>query len=104
MAWVLLVVAGILETAWAAGMKASDGFTRPLPSALTIAGIVASMGLLAWSIRTLPLGTAYAIWVGIGTAGTVAVGILFFDEAATPARLFFLGLLLVSVAGLKWVE
>lgn len=103
-AWVMLVIAGLLETGWAVGLKHSEGFTRPLPTVLTVLGIVASMGLLSWSVRTLPLGTAYATWVGIGTAGTVIVGMLFLGESTSVARVGFLVLLLVAVAGLKVVE
>lgn len=101
MAWVVLVVAGLLETGWAVGLKYSHGFTRPLPSLLTAAGIVASMAMLAWSVRSLPLGTAYATWVGIGTAGTVVLGIFLFDEPVSLARVGFLVLLTVSIVGLK---
>lgn len=101
MAWAILIVAGLLETGWAVGLKYSHGFTRPLPSVLTVLGIVASMGLLAWSVRTLPLGTAYAVWVGIGTAGTVLLGMMLFDEPATGPRVGFLVLLAVSIVGLK---
>ncbi len=101
MSWVLLVIAGLLETAWAIGLKYSDGFTRPVPTALTIAAMVGSMGLLGLAVRDLPVGTAYAVWVGIGAFGTAVLGIVLFGEAATPARLFFLALLAVAVVGLK---
>lgn len=101
MPWVLLVIAGLLETGWAVGLKYTDGFTRPLPTVLTLAAIVASMGLLGLAVRDLPVGTAYAVWVGIGAFGTAVLGILLFDEPATPARLFFLALLAVAIAGLK---
>ena len=101
MAWILLVVAGLLEVCWAIGLKYTDGFTRPLPSVLTGAAIVASMVLLSIAARTLPIGTAYAIWVGIGAAGAALLGIVLFGEPATPLRLAFLGLLVVSVLGLK---
>ena len=102
MAWAILIVAGLLETGWALGLRYSHGFTRPVPSILTIAGIIASMGLLAWAVRTLPLGTAYAVWVGIGTAGTVVLGIVLLDEPVSIARIGFLVLLLVAVVGLKF--
>jgi len=90
-----------LETGWAIGLKYSDGFTRPLPSVLTVAGILVSMVLLSIAARTLPIGTAYAVWVGIGAAGAVILGILLLGEPATVGRLFFLGLLLVALVGLK---
>lgn len=101
MAWVLLVIAGLFETAWAVGLKYTQGFTRPLPSALTIAAIVVSMGLLGVAAKTLPIGTAYGVWVGIGAVGAAVLGIVLFDEPATFGRLFFVALLLVSVVGLK---
>src|SRR5687767_12776517 len=100
-AWILLIVAGLLETGWAIGLKYTDGFTRFWPSVLTIAGIIASMVLLAIAARTLPIGTAYAVWVGIGAAGAVILGILLFDEPVTAARMFFLALLLTAIVGLK---
>ncbi len=101
MAWVLLIIAGVLETCWAIGLKYTDGFRRPVPSLLTGLAIVASMVLLAWAARTLPIGTAYAIWVGIGAAGAVVVGMVLFGEPATVSRVFFLVLLLIALAGLK---
>ena len=94
-------MAGLLEACWAVGLKYTQGFTKPLPSALTITGIVVSMVLLAQAERTLPIGTAYAVWVGIGAAGAVVLGIAFLGESANPWRLFFLALLLVSFVGLK---
>lgn len=103
MAWLLIVIAGILETGWAIGLKYTDGFTRPVPSLLTGAAMVVSMYLLSLAARSLPIGTAYAAWVGIGTAGTIVLGIALFGESTSVLRLFFLGLLIVSVAGLKWV-
>ncbi len=102
MAWLLLVIAGILEAAWAIGLKYTHGFTRPVPSVLTIAGIVASMYLLAVAARTLPIGTAYGVWVGIGTFGTVILGMVLLGEPATLLRIFFLALLLVAIVGLKF--
>ncbi|WP_330458073.1 multidrug efflux SMR transporter [Streptomyces sp. NBC_00820] len=101
MAWVLLVVAGLLEVAWSIGMKYSDGFTRPLPSVLTGAGIVASMVLLSYAARSLPIGTAYGVWVGIGAAGAAVLGMVVLGEPVTAARVFFVCLLLVAVVGLK---
>ncbi|MFF4560986.1 DMT family transporter [Streptomyces sp. NPDC001435] len=101
MAWVLLVVAGLLEVGWSIGMKCTDGFTRPVPSVLTGAGIVASMLLLSYAARTLPIGTAYGVWVGIGAAGAAVLGMVVLGEPATAARIFFVCLLLVAVVGLK---
>ncbi len=102
MAWLILVVAGFVETGWAIGMKYTEGFTKLWPSVWTIAAIVVSMFMLSVSARTLPIGTAYAVWVGIGAAGAVVLGILLFGEPANPGRLFFLALLLVSIIGLKF--
>ena len=101
MAWILLIIAGLLETAWAIGLKYSDGFRRPVVAALTILGIATSMILLSLAARELPIGTAYAVWVGIGAAGAVVLGILLLGEPASLSRLFFLGLLLISLVGLK---
>jgi quaternary ammonium compound-resistance protein SugE len=101
MAWFLLIIAGLLETGWAVGLKYTEGFTRPLPSVLTALGIVGSMYLLSVAAKTLPIGTAYGVWVGIGALGAGVLGIFLFGEAATPGKLFFLLLLLVSVVGLK---
>ncbi len=101
MAWFILVVAGLLETAWAIGLKYTEGFTRLLPSVLTVAAMVVSMGLLGLALRDLPVGTGYAVWVGIGALGTAILGILLFGESANPGRLAFLGLLIVSLVGLK---
>ncbi len=101
MHWWLLLLAGLLEVGWAIGLKYTDGFTRPLPSLLTGSAIVGSMILLSLAARAIPIGTAYAVWTGIGVAGAATLGILLLGEAATPGRLFFLGLLLVAVIGLK---
>jgi quaternary ammonium compound-resistance protein SugE len=101
MAWVYLIIAGLLETGWAIGLKYTDGFKRPLPSVLTFAAMVGSMVLLGLAVRTLPIGTAYAIWVGIGAVGAVVLGIILFDEPRDFARMFFVGLLIVSLVGLK---
>ena len=102
MACLILIVAGLFETGWALGLKHTDGFTRFWPSVLTICGIAVSMVLLSLAARTLPIGTAYAVWVGIGVAGTIALGIFLLGEPASPARLFFLGLLIVAIVGLKF--
>ncbi|MGW2553063.1 DMT family transporter [Streptomyces sp. NPDC001635] len=101
MAWVLLVVAGLLEVAWSIGMKYTDGFTRLWPSLATGAGIVASMLLLSYAAKSLPIGTAYGVWVGIGAAGAAVLGMTVLGEPATAARIFFVTLLLIAVVGLK---
>ncbi|MEX2572582.1 MAG: quaternary ammonium compound efflux SMR transporter SugE [Gemmatimonadota bacterium] len=101
MAWLILIVAGLLEVAWAVGLKYTDGFTRPLPSVLTVVAIAASMLLLAIAARTLPIGTAYAVWVGIGALGAGIFGIVLFGEPASAGRVFFLALLVLSIVGLK---
>ncbi|MDR3084641.1 MAG: multidrug efflux SMR transporter [Streptomyces sp.] len=101
MAWVLLAIAGLLEVAWSIGMKYTDGFTRLWPSLATGAGIVASMLLLSYAAKSLPIGTAYGVWVGIGAAGAAVLGMAVLGEPATAARIFFVCLLLVSVVGLK---
>lgn len=101
MAWFVLVAAGLLETGWAIGLKYTHGFTRPVPSILTAVAIAASMWLLALSARSLPIGTAYAVWTGIGALGTAVLGIILFDEPASAGRLAFLALLVISLVGLK---
>jgi quaternary ammonium compound-resistance protein SugE len=102
-AWILLCIAGLLEIGWAIGLKYTEGFTRPIPSIATALAIVASMALLAWSVRTLPVGTAYAVWTGIGAVGTAILGIVLFGEPAAFARLFCIGLIVAGVVGLKFV-
>jgi quaternary ammonium compound-resistance protein SugE len=87
MAWIILAVAGVLEVVWAFAMKQSEGFTRLTPSVVTIAAMVVSFALLSWSMRTLPLGTAYAVWTGIGAVGAFIVGIVVLGESATPLRI-----------------
>jgi quaternary ammonium compound-resistance protein SugE len=104
MAWLLLLIAGVLEVGWAIGLKYVEGFTRLGPSVLTVAAMVASMVLLGTAARTLPIGTAYAVWTGIGAAGTVLLGIWLFHEPATFARLFCIGLIIAGVLGLKLVS
>jgi quaternary ammonium compound-resistance protein SugE len=99
--WTLLLIAGLLETAWAIGLKYTQGFTRPVASVLTGLAIVGSMVLLGLAARDLPIGTAYAVWVGIGAFGAAVLGMVLFKEPVTPARMFFLVLLLVAVMGLK---
>jgi quaternary ammonium compound-resistance protein SugE len=100
-AWLLLILAGLFEVAWAVGLKFTDGFTRLLPSLWVGGAIVASMWFLAMAQRILPISVAYPVWVGIGTAGTVAFGAIFLRETLSPAGWFFLALLVVSIAGLK---
>jgi quaternary ammonium compound-resistance protein SugE len=102
-AWLLLTLAGILEIGWAIGLKYTQGFTKPLPSALTIAAMVASMYLLALAAKTLPIGTAYAVWTGIGAVGAAILGIVLFSEPATALRLACIGLIVAGVLGLKFV-
>lgn len=101
MAWVLLFFAGLFEIGWAIGLKYTDGFTRPWPTAWTVLAMLASVVLLALAVRTLPISTAYAVWTGIGAAGTVILGIVLFAEPATLVRLFFVGLIVAGIAGLK---
>ncbi|SIQ77023.1 quaternary ammonium compound-resistance protein SugE [Rhizobium sp. RU35A] len=103
MAWILLLLAGILETGWAIGLKYTEGFTRLVPSLATIACMVASIGLLGLALRDLPVGTAYAIWTGIGTLGAVTLGIVLFGDPATPLRLACIGLIMAGLIGLKLV-
>jgi quaternary ammonium compound-resistance protein SugE len=101
MAWVMLIIAGLLEMCWAVGLKYTEGFTRPLPSVLTALAIIASMVLLSLAARSLPIGTAYAVWVGIGALGAAVLGMILFHEPVSAPRLFFLALLLTSIIGLK---
>jgi quaternary ammonium compound-resistance protein SugE len=99
--WLLLIVAGVLEVGWALGLKLSHGFTRPLVSAATIACMVASLGCLGLATKSLPIGTAYAVWVGIGAAGAAAAGVIVLGEPLTLARAFFMALLIAAIVGLK---
>ena len=101
MSWLILFFAGLFEIAWAVGLKYSDGFTRLLPSVLTLAAMVISVVLLGWAMKGLPLGTAYAVWVGIGAVGTAILGIVLFNEPANAGRLVSLGLILAGIIGLK---
>ena len=101
MAWFILIVAGLFEIGWAVGLKYSEGFTKLVPTIWTGTAIIISMSLLGFALRTLPVGTAYGVWVGIGTVGTVAFGIVWFDEPASVARLFFVLLIIVGIMGLK---
>jgi quaternary ammonium compound-resistance protein SugE len=101
MAWFALFVAGVLEVAWAFSMKQSEGFTRLWPSVTTISTMVLSFALLAWSMRTLPLGTAYTIWTGIGAVGAFAVGVMVLGEALTPMRLLAAALIVGGLVLMK---
>ena len=103
MAWIYLTVAGLFEIGWAIGLKYTDGFTRLLPSLWTLASMILSIVLLGLALRTLPVGTAYAVWTGIGAVGTAALGIYLFSEPATVARLLCIGLILSGIVGLKLV-
>jgi quaternary ammonium compound-resistance protein SugE len=100
-AWIILLIAGLFEIGWAVGLKFTEGFTRPIPSLATAASLVISMGLLGWAVKTLPLGTAYAVWTGVGAVGTAIVGIVVFKEPATAARLVCFGLIVAGILGLK---
>jgi quaternary ammonium compound-resistance protein SugE len=101
MSWVVLFVAGLLEIGWAVGLKYSEGFTRLWPSVGTAVALAGSMGLLGVALRTLPLGTAYAVWTGIGTVGTAVLGIVLFREPATTLRLVCIAMIVAGIVGLK---
>ena len=101
MAWLYLFLAGLFEVAWAIGLKYTDGFSRLLPTIGTVVAMVASIGLLGIAVKSLPVGTAYAVWTGIGTVGTAALGIYLFNEPATLLRLACIGLILLGIIGLK---
>ena len=103
MAWTYLLIAGLLEMGWAIGLKYTEGFSRLWPSVATIAAMILSMGFLGLALKTLPVGTAYAVWTGIGAAGTAILGISLFGEPATVARLACIGLIVAGVIGLKLV-
>lgn len=101
MSWMLLIVAGLLEVGWAVGLKYTAGFTRLVPSALTLAAMAGSVGLLGLALRSLPLGTAYAVWTGIGTVGTAVFGMIVLGEPAGAARLLCIALIVAGIFGLK---
>jgi len=103
MAWIYLTVAGLLEIGWAIGLKYTEGFTRLLPSLWTLVSMIASIVLLGIALKSLPVGTAYAVWTGIGAVGTAALGIYLFAEPATALRLICIGLILAGIVGLKLV-
>jgi quaternary ammonium compound-resistance protein SugE len=100
-AWLILLLAGLAEVGWVIGLKYSDGFTRLAPSAFTLVSLAASMLLLGWAARTLPIGSAYAVWTGVGAIGAALAGLLLFGESANPARLLCIALIIAGVVGLK---
>ena len=102
-AWLVLLVAGLCEIGWAIGLKYTEGFTRFVPSAWTLAAMAASVVLLAWALKTLPVGTAYAVWTGIGAVGTALLGMALFNESRDVARLVCIGLIVAGILGLKLV-
>ncbi len=104
MAWMILVLAGLFEVAWAVGLKYTEGFTRLWPSVGTVLAMIVSITLLGIAVKTLPLSTAYAVWTGIGAVGAVILGILLFSESASVPRLLCVGLILVGIVGLKLVS
>ena len=101
MAWLYLLVAGLCEIGWAVGLKYTEGFSRPLPTILTVISMIVSLGLLGLALRGLPLGTAYAIWTGIGTVGTVIAGAILFGDSVTAIRIACIGLIVAGMVGLK---
>lgn len=103
MAWIYLFFAGLFEVGWAIGLKYTNGFTRLIPTALTLASMIVSLGLLGIALKSLPVGTAYAVWTGIGTVGTAALGIYLLGEPATVIRLACIGLIIAGIVGLKVV-
>jgi quaternary ammonium compound-resistance protein SugE len=104
MHWLLLLVAGLLEIVWAIGLKYTEGFTKLWPSVITIAAMIASIAFLGLALRHIPVGTGYAIWTGIGAAGTAILGMILFGEPATAARIACLGLIVAGIVGLKLVS
>ncbi len=104
MEWIILIIAGLFETAWAIGLKYSDGLTRFYPVVFTVITLILSMYLLEKALRTLPVGTAYAVWTGIGIIGTTILGIYLFNESMNITRIFFIGLIIVGISGLKLVS
>lgn len=101
MAWLVLILAGVLEVVWAVGLKYTEGFTRFWPSVGTLLAMVLSVLLLGWAMKSLPMGTAYAVWVGVGAVGAVIFGILLFGEPASAPRLFSVALIVIGIIGLK---
>jgi quaternary ammonium compound-resistance protein SugE len=103
MAWLVLLLAGVLEIGWAVGLKYTEGFSRLWPTVGTVGAMVVSLLLLGLAVRTLPIGTAYAVWTGIGTVGTVLLGMALFGEPASPLRLAFIAMIIAGIIGLKLV-
>lgn len=103
-AWIILIIAGLLEVVWAVALKQSDGFTKLWPSVIAIGGAVTSFGLLAVALRNLPAGTGYAVWVGIGAVGVAIAGMVAFGDAVTTSRIMFLSLVVAGIVGLRFVE
>jgi quaternary ammonium compound-resistance protein SugE len=101
MAWVVLVIAGLFEVAWAIGLKYTEGFTKTVPTILTVGAMIASLWLLGIAMKTLPVGTAYAVWVGVGAVGTVILGIVLFGDPANAPRLISVALIVAGIVGLK---
>lgn len=101
MNWLILFIAGLFEVAWAIGLKYTDGFSKLWPSVFTIAAMIISMGLLSYSVKHLPVGTAYAVWTGIGVVGTAILGIILFNESKELMRVFFIFLIVIGIVGLK---
>ena len=104
MSWYVLLLAGLFEVGWAVGLEYSDGFSKPVPTAGTVVALLISMALLAKAIEDLPVGTAYAVWTGIGAVGTASLGVVLFDEPATLARVGFMSLIVVGIVGLHLVS
>ena len=102
MNWILLLIAGLFEIAWAIGLKYSEGFSKPIASVFTIVTMIISMALLSYSVKTLPVGTAYAVWTGIGAVGTAILGIFLFNESREFMRIFFIFLIIVGIVGLRF--
>jgi quaternary ammonium compound-resistance protein SugE len=104
MVWLILLLAGLMEIAWAIGLKYTDNFTRLVPSVLTLTAMAISVWLLSLAMKTLPVGTAYAVWTGIGAVGTVIFGIVLFNEPATLSRFLCIGMIIAGIAGLKFLH
>lgn len=101
MYWIILIIAGVFEVAWAIGLKYTEGFTKLFPSIFTIISMIISMGLLAYAVKYIPVGTAYAVWTGIGAVGTAILGIILFNESKDIIRIFFIFIIVVGIVGLK---